>query len=126
MKIKGGYVNSVWVCESDLYSPAVIKTAICMGLVDKERITSEGVENFKYTHDELCEVLKHCFGFEKGFYTEEVLPEQRTRITKEIVKDKIRYFGNERSDKDWVKLELVEAGLCSREMWEMVNYGEIL
>lgn len=122
--VKGGFVNPVWVCETDILSPAIISVAVSVGIVNLEGRNYP--ENFDYTHDELCMLLEKFFGFQGGFYEVEILPLQKPRFSKEVVENKRRFFGTERSDKDWVKIELVEAGLCSREMYEMVTYGEIV
>lgn len=122
--VKGGYINPVWVCETDILSPAIIQVAVSVGIV---HLTSERyTDGFSYTEEELCKVLEQFFGFDGGIYTFEVLPFQKTKLGNEVVENKKRYFGTERSDKDWVNLKMVESGICSREMYEMVTYGEII
>lgn len=108
--------HQVWVCEGDLFHPIILSTAQQLGL-----ITVDNVDTFEYTPDQLSDVLEKLFGFKNGWYDSEMLISQLGRFGNQVMENKHRYFGNERTDKEWLS-----CGMASEEIKQIMKFGEVL
>lgn len=118
MKGKTKYAVGVYCSEEDLQHPALVHVAIKSGIVKE---SSYRYGKLLYTREELSLILEKILGFKNGEYTEENIKKQRNRFDNNIVKNKNRYTGFERLDKDWV-----ESGMASQEAKEIYKWGEPL
>lgn len=111
----------VFVTESDLYHPVILRTAFMNNLVSHERYIEfiNQKDDFKLSPEELSGILENLFGFCKGNYDEELIEGgQKTVVTGETVFNAKRYMGVERLDKEWV-----ESGMCSQAVKETYKWG---
>lgn len=112
------YQVGVFVTEVDLQNPVVVRALkLCGALTEKD------IENgiVSYNEKNLPKILEKCFGFKNGEYEATVFEKQKSRFSDGVIKNKIRYTGLERKDKEWA-----ESGMASKEVLEIIKWGEPL
>ena len=108
--------HQVWACEGDLFHPIILLTAQQLGLITID----SGIE-FEYNETSLANVLEKMFGFKDGWYEKELLEVQKGRFGNQVMHDKHRFFGIERTDKEWLN-----CGMASDEIKQLMKFGEVL